>query len=359
MRISFSDFCPVVKLSVLHWLLLFRALRDHLVTTSCGTTTTSWPTSCRSSLTSCATLTPDAPDLSPFPRLRTTLTWWLFAPDTISSTKTTIGRSSCEWPHKCIWALDVCSEETTSCILQIWIAVNFAVITWGLTSIIYSCHGLIEPTASNLVKPSFCFPLNEVLKVNIAWECVFANLFAYPALFRHSGEGSLHSGSSRYDQESQLQAMSKAIVVHQNTVRNMYFTWTRGCVAGEVRSWAFQVHTASRNSQRDPVGFAPPVMMSAACLSVGPAQRYRRNDKAVCKRMEVLNLLTNLRSLPTTQMLVRSCSIVIQRTGTNLNLYKGCEVSENSQSLKNHRTCGMRQNGRLFAGGTLCGGMTV
>ena len=60
-------------------------------------------------------------------------------------------------------------------------------------------------------KPSIYIFMNTV-------HYLICNIYVY-----FSGEGSMQSGHAQHDQDAQLQAMSKAVVVHQNTVRNMYF----------------------------------------------------------------------------------------------------------------------------------------
>lgn len=65
--------------------------------------------------------------------------------------------------------------------------------------------------------------------VSIPAPAYYAHLVAFRARYHlvdkdhESGEGSLQSGHAQQDQDAHLQAMSKAVVVHQNTVRNMYF----------------------------------------------------------------------------------------------------------------------------------------
>ncbi|XP_078481805.1 protein argonaute-2 isoform X1 [Ciona intestinalis] len=65
--------------------------------------------------------------------------------------------------------------------------------------------------------------------VSIPAPAYYAHLVAFRARYHlvdkdhDSGEGSLQSGHTQHDQDAQLQAMSKAVVVHENTVRNMYF----------------------------------------------------------------------------------------------------------------------------------------
>uniref|UniRef100_H2YUA1 Argonaute RISC catalytic component 2 n=1 Tax=Ciona savignyi TaxID=51511 RepID=H2YUA1_CIOSA len=65
--------------------------------------------------------------------------------------------------------------------------------------------------------------------VSIPAPAYYAHLVAFRARYHlvdkdhDSGEGSLQSGHTQNDQDAQLQAMSKAVVVHENTVRNMYF----------------------------------------------------------------------------------------------------------------------------------------
>jgi eukaryotic translation initiation factor 2C len=65
--------------------------------------------------------------------------------------------------------------------------------------------------------------------VSIPAPAYYAHLVAFRARYHlvdkdhDSGEGSLQSGHTQHDQDAQLQGMSKAVVVHANTVRNMYF----------------------------------------------------------------------------------------------------------------------------------------
>ena len=84
--------------------------------------------------------------------------------------------------------------------------------------------------------------------VSIPAPAYYAHLVAFRARYHlvdkdhDSGEGSLLSGTSSYAEVGHYQNMAKAVQVHNNTLRTMYFAWFLFCQISLVQlNWSLQV----------------------------------------------------------------------------------------------------------------------